>query len=538
MSKSSQEQPSIDDIFRVVLRHRKKVILFITTVILLTAIYVLSIPRTYLSEAKLLVLVGRESVSLDPIVSTGKTLDINSSRETEINTLLEILKCRAVMAKVVEEVGVDEVLKPREQEGIADRAKQFVSEAMANLRLKLQDQIKEWTDQPEGPPGDDTASRRELAIKLLKESISISAAKQSTVITVSAEAHSPGLAQTFVTALVDVYKREHMTLHSTAGSEDFFHRQKQMIDDQLAEKRVEISALRSNLGIGSVEAEFKRLEDEKASIASLRNSLSRELAGTTAKCNALILAVGSAEEVILTERAEGMSNQATDGIRQKLFELEIAEGRASRTYTEDHPELARVRAQLQDLRDSFTSEQADRTELRYGRNVAREKLRMEYEEQQTRAAELKAQLESADEQEKIVLALLQELNESTVELDKLVQDIAFLERSYDTYSDSLEQSRIGSSLTQQQISNVNVAQAATFVSEPIPSKRKMIAIAGLMAAFLGAIPLAFFMEYLDCRLKSPAEVEASTDLSVLVTLPTESNPLKIPELAKSANDVG
>ncbi len=118
----------------------------------------------------------------------------------------------------------------------------------------------------------------------------------------------------------------------------------------------------------------------------------------------------------------------------------------------------------------------------------------------------------------------------------MVLDVAFLERSYDTYSDSLEQSRIGSSITQQQISNVNIAQPATFSSEPIGPKRMMLAVGGLLVAILGAIPLALVMEHLDYRLKSRAEVEAFTELPVLVALPRESRPVQIPELAKGAKN--
>jgi uncharacterized protein involved in exopolysaccharide biosynthesis len=295
-----------------------------------------------------------------------------------------------------------------------------------------------------------------------------------------------------------------------------------------------LSALRSETGIGSVEAEYSRLEDEKANIESLRNTLARDLAGTKAKCESLKLAVTAAEEVILTERSEGISNAATDGIRQQLYEIELAEGKASRTYTEDHPDLKRIRAQLAVLRERFAAEEADRTEFTYGRNPGREALQLECEQEQTRAAELAAQLQAADLQGEQVLASIRNLNETSNELNQLVLDVAFLERSYDTYSDSLEQSRIGSSITQQQISNVNIAQPATYSSEPIGPNRMMLAVGGLLVAILGAIPLALVMEHLDHRLKSPAEAEAFTELPVLVALPRESRPVQIPELAKGS----
>ncbi len=404
MSIHSYEDPSVLDVFRIVLRHRKKVMLFVALVVLCTTTIALILPPKYSSEAKLLLLVGRESVSLDPVVATGKTLSINASRDTEINTLLEIVKSRAVLSKVVDKLGAEEVLKSPEEKGIYDRGRQLLRDTKGSLVANLKHGIEAWTGQLHASEGDTNRSREEEAIDAVNDCLSVSSAKNSTVITVAAEARSPAVAQTLVAALVDVYTREHMKLHSTVGSEDFFRREKQSVGDQLASKRMILNALRSETGIGSVEAEYKRLEDEKANIESLRNTLARDLAGTKAKCESLKLAVTAAEEVILTERSEGNSNAATDGIRQQLYEIELAEGKASRTYTDDHPDLKRIRAQLEVLRERFAAEEADRTEFTYGRNPGREALQLECEQEQTRAAELAAQLQAADLQGEQVLA--------------------------------------------------------------------------------------------------------------------------------------
>ena len=87
MSTRSYEEPSIFDVVRIVLRHRKKAAAVFLLVTMIAAAAVLIWPRKYGSESKLLVLVGRESIALDPIVgSAGKTLNMDASREAEINT--------------------------------------------------------------------------------------------------------------------------------------------------------------------------------------------------------------------------------------------------------------------------------------------------------------------------------------------------------------------------------------------------------------------------------------------------------------------
>ncbi|TWT82120.1 Chain length determinant protein [Planctomycetes bacterium CA13] len=534
MAIRSHEEPSLQEMVKVVLRHRKKVLLFMASVVFLTAVAVVLLPRKYNSEAKLLVLVGRESVSLDPVVATGKTLNMQASRESEIITLTELLKSRVMISKVVDEIGAETILQPPENPGPLDHVKS----AVVNTKKNIKETIKGWMEPSGGSSKlDGNASRREEAIKAINEYVGVGSKEGSTLISISAETHSPELSQSIVSSLVGLYTKEHMRLHSTAGSEDFFRTEKERIGNLLEEKRTRLNSLRTELGIGTVEAEYKRLEDEKASVAALRSQLKRELAGTIAKRDKLKEAVDAADEVVLTQRNEGMPNAATDGIRQKLYDLEVTEGKASMQYKDDHPSLMAIRAQLAEMRDRFKQEQTDRTELHYGRNLSRDTLGLELEQQQSQLADLQSQLQVVDSQWDSLLKEMESLNLSANQLDQLTQDVAFLTRSYDTYSDSLEQSRIGHSLTKQQISNVNIAQPATFQGEPMDSKRMLLALGGLLASILGAIPFAFVMEYLDNDLKSPAEVEAVTGVPVLAAMPRESRPLQISKLAKSASYV-
>jgi len=534
MPTRSLEDPSFYEMVKVVLRHRKKVLLFMTMIVLLTGLVVVMLPRKFNSEAKLLILLGRESVSLDPIVATGKTLNITTARETEITTLTELLDSRAMISKVLDDLGADTILAPPENPGPLDHVKNVLGDAKNKLKKTIKGLMEPAGGSSKLSAGD---SRDEEAIRTLRECLHVGSNEDSTLITLSAETHSPELSQAIVSSLVDAYTSEHMRLHSTAGSEEFFEKEKARIGMQLDEKRTDLYALRTKLGIGTVETEYQRLADEKASIATLRSELKRELNGMIAKRDLLRQTIEETEEVVLTQRSEGMANAATDGIRQKLYDLETAEGKASIQYKDDHPALLAIRTQLTEMRKRFENENKVRTELQYGRNLSRDALSLEFQQLQAEIANLQSQLNVADGQWENIIDEIELLNASSKQLDQLAQDVAFLTRSYDTYSDSLEQSRIGSSLSQQQVTNVNIAQPATFEGEPMNSKRMLLALGGLMASILGAIPFAFFMEYLDNDLKSPAEVESVTGVPVLVALPQTSHPLQIPKLSRSASHV-
>src|SRR5690606_28426784 len=68
-------------------------------------------PRTYVSHAELLFQVGRESVALDPSVTTGQTMVLQRSQEEDINSAMQILKSRRVLELVVDDLGADAILE-------------------------------------------------------------------------------------------------------------------------------------------------------------------------------------------------------------------------------------------------------------------------------------------------------------------------------------------------------------------------------------------------------------------------------------------
>src|SRR6476620_5338354 len=64
----------------------------------------LLMPRSYYSEARLFVRFGREN-QVDPTASGGQMVSLYESRESEINALIEILKSRAILDRVVADLG-------------------------------------------------------------------------------------------------------------------------------------------------------------------------------------------------------------------------------------------------------------------------------------------------------------------------------------------------------------------------------------------------------------------------------------------------
>ena len=103
----------LQEFFHVMFRHKNKVIWFFIAVMTIVALVTIFMPRTYTSEAKLLVRLGRESASMDPTATaSGQIVQVTQRRESEIKSELEILKSRDLAEKVVDKIG-PEVIAPK-----------------------------------------------------------------------------------------------------------------------------------------------------------------------------------------------------------------------------------------------------------------------------------------------------------------------------------------------------------------------------------------------------------------------------------------
>ena len=88
-------------------RHRGKAVLFFLSVVAAVALVTFLSPKEYRSEGKLFFRLGRENAMLDPTATLGQNsiIAVPSSRENEINSVVEILQSRVLAEKVVERDG-------------------------------------------------------------------------------------------------------------------------------------------------------------------------------------------------------------------------------------------------------------------------------------------------------------------------------------------------------------------------------------------------------------------------------------------------
>jgi polysaccharide biosynthesis protein PslE len=426
------------------------------------------VPRTYQSEAKLFIRVGRESVGVDPIITTSAMLSVYETRETEINSVLEMLRSRALLERVVDEIGVAEIVeRPVDESPV-------MPVRFGSLR-------------PDWMPPRPAVTQQEQAIDALERRLEIWAPRRSSVICIRCKAPDPYLAQRIIATLLEQHEAEHLRLTRTPGSHEFFESQTRLIETQLNDIAGTLREAQNALPAGSVEGERKLVEARLESAEQQRAQVESESAATQARAEALRGQLRAVPEYFEREQTRGMPHLATDTIRTDLYKLEVQLGELESRYTDNHPLLHVLRKQVQQAEDVFRQQAPERTQATRTINNIHQELQAALLAAESNLESLHAQLRELKQQRENLRSRLAFLNEQEVRIQDLRRQRDVLDASYRLYAEKREQSRVDAALQQERITNISVVQPASFAAKPSSPRTLLFALLALVAATSGAV---------------------------------------------------
>jgi len=479
---------------RTLRRQWKRAAVFFAATMALVVIGVFVVPRSYRSEAKLFVRMGRESVTLDPTATTGKVMSVYESRENEINSVMEVIQSRVVLDRVVRRLGPEAILS-------GDISAVETTAAVAGKSDASQ------FAHGDSPGTEDTGPSKlhEKAVQRLERMVHISHAKKSAVITIGCKAGSPELAQRIVREILDGFRELHMKVNRTAGSKEFFARQVKLIDKQLAAASLELRTEKNKLGMTSIEDQRKTLQElirENRTAAQLNAA---EAAGIDSTITSLKRSLAELPATRVASKVVGLPNSALDRTRQRLNELLITERQLLTRFTVNHPDVIAVQQQIAAAKAILAKREPGDAQSTTASNPTAQQLQLRLLTEQARAKALQAKAAELKRQHAALLAQLKTLNDHEGRLTQLKQDVVRLQAAHKTYSEKFEQSRIDWALGEEQISNVNVVQPPSYVSKPVSPKKRIVLFLGLIVAAIGAVGFACLSEFLQRRKESPTE---------------------------------
>ena len=513
---------SLGDYIEIPFVHWRLIATCFVTGILLGWAALVVLPRSYESEAKLMIKVGRESVALDPTATTSQTLLLQKTQEEEVNSALEVLTSRKVSEQVVEKLGIEAILdgilpgsdianQPARQESWMKRfAGWAASKARGAVdRTLLISGIK------------DQISDRERAVRRIEDSLSIHAPKKTTVVTIHGEAESPKLAQAMVAAVTESFLEQHRNVSRTDGSQDFFLTQSKQIEQQLNE-------------LVDQRSQFMR-ENKIVSVDDNRRILTEQLGATERE---LFLTRGEMEQVAaeiddLTDKAlitpgeivatkEQLTDQTWSGMRQRVYELEIQEKQYSTMYKPGNPKLDRVQEQLVGARGILEKLQSERVNRSTTPNPSRVHIEDELQRLQTKIVGLRSMVTEKEKQRNEIDRQVDDLLNFDLAITEMNRNISVLERSLGLLKNKLEEARVIDELQSDRISNINTFQAATLVERPVSPKKPILAIAFPMLGLFTGLGLALLRETGNPLLRTVCHVESKLGFPVVSAIPHSS----------------
>jgi len=522
MVHSRQSDATLRDVYRLVFRHKWKALILFLTVVTAVTLYTIFCPRTYRSEGKLFVRLGRENVTLDPTATLGQepAVAVPPSRENEINSVVEILRSRVLVERVVDAIGPRAILE-------VDDVTPPGGDAPPEGDVASPEQLGGQHDAPDAEPKPrperfglfTNLSDRERAIIKLMEHMGVEPGRKSNVIRISYDGHSPELSRAVVAKFMDFFLDQHIRLNRADGAREFLAQQTANLLSDLTRAEKELRDLKDETGFASVEEQRRimatrigRLEDELIETTAAK-------AATESEVQALRATLAGLPESQVTSRITGVADEGTDGMREQFYALQLKEREMAAKYTDAHPLMQEIRHQIAGALEVLNQEERTRSEVTTGpaRPFEEVQLALLSKEPALSSLEVKADTLRAELAE--VRGELKTLNESERRIAKLQREIDLQDTNYRKYSVTLEQARIDEALGSQRISNISVVQPATYALKPVRPRKLINLMLGVLVGGLGSLGLAVLAEHLDHSFKTPEDIERKLELPVLVSIP-------------------
>ena len=497
---------TIGQILMALRRHKFKSFLAWLLVFSVVIVAFLLWPRKFGSEGRLYIQLGRNNnTTLTPASGTG-SVSIQDTRETEIRSVLEIIKSRAVLEATVKDLGADRILKNKWSDWIPKvSAPNLFSEGTPNGGMSV-DEYEELRD-------------IDLAAKELESSMSVHSEKKTSVISVYIKANSAKLAQQIVAKIFEHTRRIHLKVHAVEGSAVFFDDQFEKQEQDLVVAVNELAEFRIERGVLSIGAEIDTCQGILAELESdiLKAEVNQEV--TRKRVNELTDLMASTDEMLIMPKT-GVERLSYEDSRSEVFRLESEVERLASIYSREHPEYRSALARLNKLKGSVKRLRTNRTESNKVSNPVFEDMQVDFMRAKAEAAAVKVQVASLKEKRKAALQKAQKLNRDQIESDQLLRDVEICRQYLAIYTQKRGEAKGLSLLDDRNISDVVVAQEPNFMVKHVSPKGSLIIPFGFLAGILAALAAALFFDrkHLNPDLNE-IEVEKVLNLPVLVTLP-------------------
>lgn len=504
-------QRSARDVLYVAFRHKWTLVVCLVLVAGSITLVTYLVPDIYRSEAKLLIRLGRENLSVDPSVS-GPTVNPISSHEREVNSELAILTSRSIAEQVVTTLGEDVIL---EKDPEPSTEGPWMRVVLRRVKTDAKDFAK-WVPHalrllPDLPS-------REKAVKKITDELKVSIEKETNVINARYEAKDPQRAQAILETLIKFYLEQHIQAYASQASPRFFEAQAAKLEEDLVQRERRLEEFRAQYGITAMDRQKEVLLQQISGLESKVNEVAAQRSATEARVATLEKTLHGKNAVRELSRVSGRANAAADTLKDKLVDLRLKETEMAARYSATHRPLIDLRDQIKQAEATLAKEQETLTEITTGVDTNYQQLQLSLDNESAQLKASQAQQEVLATELTRQKAAMNELTSRELALTALERDVELADKEYKQYRDNVQRSRISSAMDLDKVSNVSVVQPASLPLDPVKPKKPLNIAVGLFLGLFIGVGLVFVLEYLDDSLKTVEDVEARLGVPVLAVI--------------------
>ena len=179
-----------------------------------------------------------------------------------------------------------------------------------------------------------------------------------------------------VATLISAYLEKHLAVNRTPGSYGFFKEQTEKTSAELADTEARLAELKNQTGLASVEEQRKLILDRAGAIQREVEQTNADYQGSQAKIALLRAQLKQLPERVVTENTSGIPNLAADGMRQKLYDLQMKKQDLLSKYTEKNFLVQETQRQINEAAGLLKKEATSRTQTTQGLNAAHQQTKL------------------------------------------------------------------------------------------------------------------------------------------------------------------
>lgn len=364
----------------------------------------------------------------------------------------------------------------------------------------------------------DRVGREELTPRVLEKAITIQPIQGSDVLKISMQSPEPELAQAVVNSLADIFIDWNLDYRQNdrRAARVFIESQLETVerDLRLAEERLQ--NFKEEQGVLAPSQETAAMVSQLASLQASLTELTIAKQETQERMRQVRASLAEQDPTLISSTTIADNRLVTE-YRSRLADLEIKLASAREKYTDRHPEILALQAEIEDVRRKLAEE--------VERVVGTETMTLNaiYQELYGKLINLEVEANALAAREVALLAVISEreqdlsrLPAQELELARLMREAKVLEELYVLLRTRREEARISEAM---QTADVQVIDRAAVPTQPVKPRIKLnIAIGGVLGVFLG-VGLAFLLEFMDTTIKSKEDAERVLGLPVLGQIP-------------------